>query len=333
MINDIDWQKWRLLKERATPGIKKDKSQMIISLPKFSITKDWGKESATPEVVKKIADNIGGVTFTEKIESLNSFIGDCDDACVNAKDVSEILANLMLLDIFSSMIHDYNAQQGGYMFENLVALLTKGTAIGSKQGIVDVRGNDRKQDRSVKMLGGSGYVQGSLDKLKKYIVENQIPLTYLTGLKEEKKKTGLKEEKKKTGLKQKEKNISILFCQFTVGLTEEDNQARQQEGKDPIKGDFTYRDIGENYGLLKSKVKKNHQVGSLELGSREQVQVVAEKYVEKLGDVLVEIYKQLDSLSTNINKYFLTSDSSRHVHLQNARISAKTLKDKTEELD
>ena len=322
MINDIDWQKWRLLKERATPGVKKEKSQMIISLPKFSITKDWGKESATPEVVKKIADNISGDTFTEKIESLNSFIGDCDDACINAKDVSEILANLMLLDIFSSMIHDYNAQQGGYMFENLVALLTKGTAIGSQQGIVDVRGNDREQDRSVKMLGGSGYVQGSLDNLKKYIVENEVPLTYLTGL---------KEEKKKTGLKQKEKNISILFCQFTVGLTEEDNQARQQEGKDPIKGDFTYRDIGENYGLLKSKAKK-FPIGTLELGSREQVQVVAEKYVEKLGDILVEIYKQLDILSTNINKYFLTSDSSRHVHLNNARVSSGTLKDKIEEL-
>ena len=117
-----------------------------------------------------------------------------------------------------------------------------------------------------------------------------------------------------------------------MGLTEEENQVRQQEGKEPIKGDFTYRDIGENYGLLKSKLG-NFEVGSLELGSREQVQVVAQKYVEKLGDVLVEIYKQLDGLSTNVNKYFLTSDSSRHGYLKDARVSARTLKDKTEELD
>ena len=55
------------------------------------------------------------------------------------------------------------------------------------------------------------------------------------------------------------------------------------------------------------------------------------KYADRLGDVLLEIYDQIDSLSTNVNTYFLESPDGKGNALK-ARENAIVLKKDTEEL-
>ena len=71
---------------------------MVLRLPKFRI--QLSKEMFT----SKIAGN----SLAAKIESLNSFVAECDAGCAAQKDVSEILANLVFLDSFQSVIYDFN---------------------------------------------------------------------------------------------------------------------------------------------------------------------------------------------------------------------------------
>ena len=274
---------------------------------------------------------ISGKTFQEKINSLQNFVKECDESCVRAKDISEILGSLMFLDALSSVIYDFNATTSGFLFEALTSALLGGdakqvpTTGGRDQDVIDIF-DESGQPLSLKFFksSGSGYIKGSLKNLRASIESQKRPIIYLIGI----KNTDGKD------------TLSLDFYQFTVGLTKAENKALPEEQK--IEGDYSYDQLGIKPGLptsqvigtAKSRVKSGgFHVASLDFGSREEIQAIAQRYVDKLGLVLLGIYENLDKLSSNVNQYFLSSPDKKQTYINAARTNAMQLKDRTEELD
>jgi len=337
MINDIDWQKWRLLKERASPRSESEieTSEEVVTtikLPKLRISEQWGEPgSKDREIIEMFTQKISGTTFQQKISSLQAFVKDCDESCVEAKDVSEILGSLIFLDALSSVIYDFNATTSGFLFEALTSALLGGkarqvpTTGGVDQDVIDIY-DEAGQPLSLKFFksSGSGYIHGSLKNLKASLEKERRPIIYLIGIKNTEGKD----------------TLSLDFYQFTVGLTPYENSKLPKEER--IKGNYTYKQVGSDKGIrtsaiigtAKSRVKSGgYHVAALNFGSRDEIAKVAAKYVDKLGSVLLGIYENLDDLSKNVNQYFLSSPDNKKDYIDAAQQSATELRKKTEELD
>lgn len=319
-----------------TEDLESSSDNITIKFPKFRISEQWGKPgSQDRQIIEMFTSKIKGSTLAEKIASLNAFAGDCDKNCAAQKDVAEILANLVFLDCLASVIYDFNPMTGGFLFESIIAALLGGTAeqidtgSGSDQDVTDIIDNQGRP-LSLKFFfeGGSQYVHGSYQNLKRDISRHGNPMIYLIGLKNRNHKDN--------------KVLAIDFYEFSVGDKEEE-----------IFGDYDVTDIGFGNGLSISNIigskpagrprkgeegtrrqrnkKTNYYLGTINFGDRDELKQIADKYAERLGTVLLGIYDQIDKLSTNVNKYFLESPDSKESALK-ARANAQALKKESEEL-
>jgi len=307
--------------------------EFSITLPKLRISEQWGTPgSEDRKIIEMFTSKIQGSTLDEKIISLNAFISDCDKACAETKDVSEILGSLVFLDALASIIHDFNATTAGFLFESLMSALVAGEQIATGgQGIyqdttdmMDSRGRPMSL-KFYKASGGmpTGYVKAAVSNLKSAILSHGVAMNYLLGLKNT----------------QGGKIHSVDFYEVAVGY--------QSEG---IEGHFDIKDIaqggipmslivrggrfvedrdGDGHTLPGDYQEGKYFIGSLRLGSREDLVKIAENYASRLGSVLLEIYEQLADLSHNVNSYFLENDKEKALEAQQ---NAQTLKDETEHL-
>ena len=339
------WNKFLIMEEmptqRAVDIATGGGEEMVLRLPKLRISEQWGTPGSDDrKVIEMFTSKISGATLSEKIDSLNSFVSDCDESCAQQKDVSEILASLVFLDALSSVIYDFNPMTGGFLFESLLAALFGGDAkqietgaAGSDQDVADILLPDGTP-ASLKLFyeGGSQYIKGSGTNLRKDIQKYNQPMVYIIGI-------------KNRNAKEKEV-ISFDFYQFTVGSR-----------RDKIKGQYDVSDIdygisvGDVIGVKKrgrrssdefddkgNPIPRQRQrqtayfVGNLNFGgSRKEMQEIAVRYTQRLGTVLFEIYQQLDLLSKNVNEYYLQAPDAKDSALR-ARQNAQTLKKDTEEL-
>lgn len=305
-----NWQKYLI-----TEAEQESSESVTLKIPKFRISEQWGTPgSHDREIIEMFTSKIHGQTLGEKIASLNSFVTECDAGCAATKDVSEILANLIFLDALASVIYDFNPMTGGFLFESLISALLGGpsmqvpTSGGINQDVTDIIDhNGRPMSLKFFFKTGSGYIKGSYNNLRRSIVANGRPMIYLVGIKNRAHKEG--------------EVLSIDFYEFSVGA--------RSEG---IKGDFDASEVGGHYGLSRGQVtKKYYHIGTLGFGSRKEIQQIAANYTERLGSIMLNIYKQIDELSLNINKYFLNSPEAKDSALK-AQANAVALKQGTEEL-
>ena len=303
--------------------------EMVLRLPKFRISEQWGTPGSDDrKIIEMFTSKIAGDSLAAKIQSLNSFVAECDAGCAAQKDVSEILANLVFLDSLSSVIYDFNDKTGGFLFESLLAALFGGDAEqietigGRNQDVTDIVDN-KGNPMSLKFFfsGASAYVTASYNNLVASIEQYQVPMIYVVAIKNRDSSNNV---------------LSIDFYQFTVGHRS-------------IRGNFTAKDLGKKTKGAKKYVtsaknqtgnglglayimKPKYFIGNLNLGgSREEMKRLGELYTERLGSVLVEIYQQLDLLSKNVNEYYLAAPEAKDSALR-ARQNAQTLKKDTEEL-
>lgn len=290
-----------------------DSSESIsLKLPKFRISEQWGTPGSDDrKIIESFTAKIQGNTLQEKIASLNSFVTDCDAACAATKDVSEILANLVFLDALASVIYDFNPMTGGFLFESIISALFGGKSMqvptggGRYQDVTDIIDNNGRPMSLKFLFDGSGYVKGSVNNLERSIEDNGQPMYYLVGVKNRSHKDG--------------KILAIDFYEFSVGLRR----------SDPT--DFVYYDLGGN-GINRSTIeRKKYHIGTLNLGSRQEIQKVALKYTERLGGILIDLYRQMDELNNNVNKYFLNPPENKSSALK-ARNNALSIKQGTDEL-
>ena len=137
--------------EQAQPETK-----TVIKFPKFKINeKNWGKNLNTEDraVIERIGNQLRGDDPLNRVAFLQQFLTETEQV---SKDISvgEVMGALMFLDIFASVVYEFNASVAGFLFEALFAGIFEGFQIdategGGEAGTTDVVLN-------VKPKGGSG---------------------------------------------------------------------------------------------------------------------------------------------------------------------------------
>ena len=131
--------------------------EKIIKFPKIKITERWGeKHNEDREIFEDLMRQVRGETVADKIASVNEFL-----AYKKNLSVAEILSNLMFVEIFSTIIEEFNASTAGFLFEAFLAGLFAGEQIadpeqvGAKAGslpIEDVTLAIRQKDQPVEEI-------------------------------------------------------------------------------------------------------------------------------------------------------------------------------------
>ena len=149
-----------------------------IKFPKFKINeKHWGKKAdgsnEDRQIIENIAKGLPGHDPLSRVEALRSFLVDQ----LEGQEVStqQVISNLMFLDIFASIVYDFNASVAGFLFESLFAGVFDGwqidaTAGGGEAGTTDVvlmTGKAKKQETeySFKLLSPKTTIKGSFTDL------------------------------------------------------------------------------------------------------------------------------------------------------------------------
>jgi len=167
--------------------------EKIIKFPKIKITERWGeKHNEDREIFEDLMRQVRGETVADKIASVNEFL-----AYKKNLSVAEILSNLMFVEIFSTIIEEFNASTAGFLFEAFLAGLFAGEQIadpeqvGAKAGslpIEDVTLAIRQKDQpveeivpySLKVLSPTVDLKGSFVNLVDYFASGrQDNIVYL----------------------------------------------------------------------------------------------------------------------------------------------------------
>ena len=131
-------------------------TKTVIKFPKFKINeKNWGKNLNTEDraVIERIGNQLRGEDPLNRVAFLQQFLTEAEQV---SKDITvgEVMGALMFLDIFASVVYEFNASVAGFLFEALFAGIFEGFQIdategGGEAGTTDVVLN-------VKPKGGSG---------------------------------------------------------------------------------------------------------------------------------------------------------------------------------
>jgi hypothetical protein len=311
MITEACAQHLGLAVERQMP-VAQDQGEKskVLKLPKFALSEKWGDPSSDDrQIIERFFGNIQGDTLQEKINSVQTFIKDCDESCINESKVETIIGNLVFLDSLAGVIEDFNAQTGGFMFEALLAALIKGTQVtelaGGNLPIEDLLDSDGETPLSLKFFfKGPKYVKGSVDNLRNGIERFQKPITYIVALKEREGKDIL----------------GVDFYQFTIG-----------DKSQGIEGDFDIVQFADGK-IYTPKLPKDMLLARLDFGSREQLKSIANKYVARLGQRVTDIFDAFADLTNNLNIY-LTDFENKTVGTRAAADADKLAKSVEKNID
>lgn len=254
-----------------------------LPVPRFNLTEKWGLPgSADRENIERFFSKIAPEgSLQDKIAQIENFLTECDERCVNEQNIAEILANLVFLDTLSSLVFDYNANIAGYLFEAFLSALLLGRqeqAAGNKT-IEDILNKD-DEPVSLKLLRQGGELKGSLTLLKNTF-DKWGEIKYILASKES------------------TEELHLVF--YEIILTSEDY-------------DHLYATRRQNQFIIKPDVYQQNQIGEINVGGREQLRAIGQRYADRLGDSLFTIYELLEDLSHNINQYFL--DENKHAGRQ-----------------
>jgi len=288
-----------------------DTEKVSIVLPKFRISERWGEPGTDDrQLIELFTSKIQGGSFEQKIDSLQEFVAECDERCASQKDVAEILGSLVFLDSLASVVYDFNDKTGGFLFESIVAALLGGSARqiptpgGPNQPLEDLLDAEDKPVSLKFLFAGPKYIKGSTRNANRAIEKYKQPIKYIVATKNRTHKTG--------------EVLSIDFYSFTVGNKN-------------YPGDMSYDRLGSTWNGIYLPHLSSYHIGTLNLGSRAKIAEIAQRYADRLGDVMLDIYRQIEQLSLNVNTYFASSPEEKSAALK-ARENASILKTKTEEL-
>ena len=176
----------------------------VIKFPKFKINeKHWGKNLGTEDraVIERIGSQLQGDDPLARVQYLETFLSEAETVQEDIT-VGEVMGALMFLDIFASIVFEFNASVAGFLFEALFAGIFEGFQIEAKEGggeagttdvILNVRpkgkGSKSGVEYSFKLLtdSNSAVIKGSFKDLIDGISKSSDSQeTYLVVLKTEK---------------------------------------------------------------------------------------------------------------------------------------------------
>ena len=264
--------------EQEAP-VAKEKKIEAIAYPKLGITENWGKPgNKTPELIRDIFGKIEGNTIQAKVDYLTRFfIEECD---VNiCGKIDKALSGILVLDVLSSVLNDYGASAGGFLFENFMALLAQGTVESGNRNIVDfnIGGDleDLSKSASLKLIQPTTPVKGSLKLLNQAFERDPTGVNYIIGFKGQ-------------------DLSSVEIYQFT--LTPENYQ-------DMI-------DIKDTQFVVKRDKVTERRVATLSGLSPENLGRSAKLILDSIDQNIGVIYSNLKLLSDSMTSYFINNDAS-----------------------
>ena len=337
---------------QAVENVSQNEIENFMESMRFRISENWGKPSSESNIdrasIDRFLKNIKGSNLQEKIQSLQSFVTECEDKCIQEQSISEILGNLQFLDSFASIVYEFNSQTGGFLFESLLASLLEGeqkSIAGGETNIEDLFLRDGEEGPvipvSVKLLKNRGNQDfGSVNNNIEGILKFKQPITYFLAVKSPSEEGAMK----------------IDFYRFTIGIQpippkpsnfkdaetrnkniERINSEVAQKYNIPEQGypgyyNLAFSDIGKGGRVdIKSEQIANNQtfLATLLLSPKEQISNVAQKYSQRLGTDLIKMYSDLVEIKNAMNSYFLDSPEAKQ-QINKAASHANSLKEKIE---
>ncbi len=285
-----------LLQEQAP--VAKKKEMESLPFPKLSITENWGKPgNKTPELVMSIFGKIEGNTIQAKIDYLTRFF--IDECSVNVcGQIDKALSGILVLDVLSSVLNDYGASSGGFLFESFMALLAQGSVESGNRNIVDfnIGGDleDLSKSASLKLIKPTTQIKGSIALLKQALERDPNGVTYIIGMKGE-------------------DLASVKIYQVTLTP---DNWESMTKKKDT------------QFVIDKSIVLDN-PIAELSGLSPDNLGASARLILDSIDENIGKIYSNLKLLSDNMTKYFIDNNATAG---KNAVATADLLKNTVEKV-
>ena len=285
-----------LLQEQAP--VAKAKQMESIPFPKLAITENWGKPgNKTPELVMSIFGKIEGNSIQAKVDYLTRFF--IDECSVNVcGQIDKALSGILVLDVLSSVLNDYGASSGGFLFESFMALLAQGSVESGNRNIVDfnIGGDleDLSKSASLKLIKPTTQIKGSIALLKQSFERDPNGVTYIVGMKGE--------------------DLSSVKI-YQVTLTA-DNWESMTKKKD------TQFEIDK-------KIVLDNPIAELSGLSPDKLGASAKLILDSIDENIGKIYSNLKLLSDNMTKYFIENSATAG---KNAVATADVLKNTVEKV-
>ena len=285
-----------LLQEQAP--VAKVKQVESLPFPKLAITENWGRPgNKTPELVMSIFGKIEGNSIQAKIDYLTRFF--IDECSVNVcGQIDKALSGILVLDVLSSVLNDYGASSGGFLFESFMALLAQGSVESGNRNIVDfnIGGDleDLSKSASLKLIKPTTQIKGSIALLKQALERDPNGVTYIIGMKGE-------------------DLASVKIYQVTLTP---DNWESMTKKKDT------------QFVIDKSIVLDN-PIAELSGLSPDKLGASAKLILDSIDENIGKIYSNLKLLSDNMTKYFIDNNATAG---KNAVATADLLKNTVEKV-
>ncbi len=285
-----------LLQEQAP--VAKVKQVESLPFPKLAITENWGRPgNKTPELVMSIFGKIEGNSIQAKIDYLTRFF--IDECSINVcGQIDKALSGILVLDVLSSVLNDYGASSGGFLFENFMALLAQGSVESGNRNIVDfnIGGDleDLSKTASLKLIKPTTQIKGSIALLKQVLERDPSGITYIVGMKGE-------------------DLASVRIYQVTLTA---DNWESMTKKKD-------------TQFIIDKKIVMSNPIAELSGLSPENLSRSARLILDSIDENIGKIYSNLKLLSDNMTKYFIDNNATAG---KNAVATADLLKNTVEKV-
>jgi len=285
-----------LLQEQAP--VAKTKQVESLPFPKLAITENWGRPgNKTPELVMSIFGKIEGNSIQAKIDYLTRFF--IDECSVNVcGQIDKALSGILVLDVLSSVLNDYGASSGGFLFESFMALLAQGSVESGNRNIVDfnIGGDleDLSKSASLKLIKPTTQIKGSIALLKQALERDPNGVTYIVGMKGE-------------------DLASVKIYQITLTA---DNWESMTKKKD-------------TQFVIDKKIVLDNPIAELSGLSPENLNRSAKLILDSIDQNVGKIYSNLKLLSDNMTKYFIDNNATAG---KNAVATADLLKNTVEKV-
>ncbi len=264
-----------VIQEQKSVQATENKTPKGVPYPTLALNKRWGiPKSGDRVLVNQVVTNLQGKTIQERIQNLNQFLEGCKEDCINEKNISRAISNIIILEALSSLVFDFNASPAGDLFEAFLAAMTGRPDIeqtGEKGGLADVGKN-----LSAKLIKNKAPIEGSESNLDAAV--DAGGMDFLVAGKVQESKNG---------------PLEVIFYNFNVPSNIPKSKMSYRDGKFFI-----------NYTEY-----KDFQFASVNIGTREQLRQIAQQYLDTLDDKISIIYESLGQLTNQLNDYFIKNDT------------------------
>jgi len=159
---------------QANKLAQETKANIMSLLPKFEISEAWGqKDTQARAEFEKYMNNITG-TLSEKLAYIREFVNQSGERA-GEYETSEILSNLMFLDLLSTVVNNFSPSGAGFLFEAFMAGLLKGTqAVEKVEGVLQIEDflDVDNKPFSLKLLVPGTNVKGSTRNLISFLANH-----------------------------------------------------------------------------------------------------------------------------------------------------------------